>query len=452
MVFSSLPFLFIFLPAVLLINYIIPERFRNIFLLFANLVFYAYGEPLYVVIMLASMVVNFLFARVIEKSNRKKVLLIFAIALNIGSLFIFKYTSFIFTSLNSVLPFNFPDVNIPLPIGISFYTFQAVSYVIDVYRGSCRAEHSFINFSTYISLFPQLIAGPIVRYRDVDSQLVNRKSDFSEGVTSFVSGLAKKVLLANQFGLLWDSISSAPFEAGVLGAWLGAIAFTFQIYFDFSGYSDMAIGLGRMLGFEFMINFNYPYIAESITDFWRRWHISLSSWFRDYVYIPLGGNRVKKLRFCFNILLVWMLTGLWHGAGWNLILWGLYYGLLLLFEKLFIGKFLAKLPRILRHIYTLFIVIIGWVLFASESFSALKEYITAMFCGKLFGNVNVLPYLIMLIIASFASTPIAKRLYLSVCNKKYAPVFTAVLCFMGLLLCTASLVSSSYNPFLYFRF
>ena len=353
---------------------------------------------------------------------------------------------------------SLPEVNIALPIGISFYTFQAVSYLIDVYWDDCEASHNFVNFACYISLFPQLIAGPIVRYRDVNEQLVSRHETptlFNSGVRLFMVGMAKKVLLANQFGMLWESVSADPVAAGAIGAWVGACAYTLQIYFDFAGYSDMARGLGRMLGFEFCINFNYPYISKSVTEFWRRWHISLSTWFRDYVYIPLGGNRCGKIRQCVNILVVWALTGFWHGAGWNFLFWGFYYGILLLIEKLVLGKYIRRLPAPVQHLYTMVIVVIGWVFFASPDLSTALDYLQVMFSftpGTVGTASLVMPWLGMGILGVLASTPLAKTLWEKVQDKKWMPLAEGALCLAGLLLCTASLVSDSYNPFLYFRF
>ena len=353
MVFSSLPFLFLFLTVVLLVSHILPFRFRNFFLLLANLVFYAYGEPVYVLIMIGSILVNFFAGLLMDKQStqgRRRAVLVVGIVLNLAALGVFKYAGLFVSTLREIPGLSsLPEVDIALPIGISFYTFQAVSYLIDVYWDDCAASHNLINFASYIS---QLIAGPIVRYKDVNEQLVSRRETptlFNSGVRLFVVGLAKKVLLANQFGMLWDAMSADPVAAGALGAWAGACAYTLQIYFDFAGYSDMARGLGRMLGFEFCINFNYPYISKSVTEFWRRWHISLSTWFRDYVYIPLGGNRCGKLRQCVNILVVWALTGFWHGAGWNFLFWGFYYGVLLLLEKLLLGKYIRRLPAVFQH-------------------------------------------------------------------------------------------------------
>ena len=462
MVFSSLPFLFLFLTVVLLVSHILPFKFRNFFLLLANLVFYAYGEPVYVLIMIGSILVNFFAGLLMDKQStqgRRRAVLIVGIILNLAALGVFKYAGLFVDTLRGIPAFSsLPAVEIALPIGISFYTFQAVSYLIDVYWDDCEASHSFVNFACYISLFPQLIAGPIVRYRDVNEQLVSRKETptlFNSGVRLFMVGMAKKVLLANQFGMLWDTMSADPVAAGALGAWVGACAYTLQIYFDFAGYSDMARGLGRMLGFEFCINFNYPYISKSVTEFWRRWHISLSSWFRDYVYIPLGGNRCGKVRQCVNILVVWALTGFWHGAGWNFLFWGFYYGVLLLIEKLILGRFLRQLPGVFQHLYTLVIVVIGWVFFASPDLSTALDYLKVMFSlspGTMGGLNMVMPWLGMAVIGVVGSTPLAMTVWEKLRNRKLMPLVESVLCLAGLLLCTASLVSDSYNPFLYFRF
>ena len=455
MVFSSIEFLFVFMPAVLLFYYILPGRFKNIFLLIANLVFYAYGEPFYVLLMLASVIVNFFAGKIIQKARQPKVWLAFFMTVNMLALGVFKYTPFVFDTLRNVFGLSFlPSPQILLPIGISFYTFQASSYLVDVYRKDCKASKSIIDFATYISLFPQLIAGPIVRYTDVEKQLMERTHSvdkFSEGIRIFVTGLSKKVLLANKLGALWEITSASPQNAGTIGLWLGAFAYTLQIYFDFSGYSDMAIGLGKMLGFDFCINFNYPYIAKSVTDFWRRWHISLSTWFRDYVYIPLGGNRVKTSKFCFNLLLVWSLTGLWHGAGWNFVVWGLYYGLLLLGEKLIWGNWLNKQSRILRHIYTLSIVVLGWIFFASTSFSSSAQYIRLMFVPSDTPKY-IYSWVLLIIIGAFASLPLGKKLYDRIKDKKYTYLLETAGILLLMVLCTAALVSDSYNPFLYFRF
>ena len=459
MVFSSPVFLLVFLPAVLIINRILPFKMRNVFLLFANLVFYAYGEPIYILLMIGSIVFNYYACVFMDKmmSDRKrKAIFVFSVVLNILALCFFKYTVLVLDTLRQIPFFAFiPKFDLRLPIGISFYTFQAVSYVIDVYRGECRRSQSFINFAAYISLFPQLIAGPIVRYCDVERQLRERHESglmFATGVRFFAIGLAKKVLLANQFGIIWDTVSSDVMHFGTIGAWVGALAFSLEIYFDFAGYSDMARGLGKMLGFDFCMNFNYPYISKSITEFWRRWHISLGTWFRDYVYIPLGGNRVKKARLCFNLILVWMLTGLWHGAGWNFLAWGFYYGVILLVEKLFLGEKLKKLPAAIGHVYTMLLVIIGWIFFASESFKDAFSYLQVMFVPTV-GNANeLLGWTVTLIVGIIGSTPAVCSVWNALKAKRRLTLTETMLCMASILLCLASLVTDSYNPFLYFRF
>ena len=463
MVFSSLPFLLLFLLVVLLVSHILPFKFRNFFLLLANLVFYAYGEPVYVLIMIGSILVNYFGGVLIEKQptrTRKRVILILGIVIDLAALGVFKYAGLFVGTLKQIPAFSgLPDVSIALPIGISFYTFQAVSYLIDVYWDDCEASHSLVNFACYISLFPQLIAGPIVRYKDVNDQLISRHETptlFNSGVRLFMVGMAKKVLLANQFGMLWDTMSADPVAAGMLGAWAGACAYTLQIYFDFAGYSDMARGLGRMLGFEFMRNFNYPYIAKSVTEFWRRWHISLGTWFREYLYIPLGGNRVSKPRLFFNLLVVWAATGIWHGASWNFLIWGLYFAVLLILEKAFLGKLLQKLPAALQHLYTLFLVLVSWAIFAVEDFGHMGAYLKAMFgLGGGLTNDNVSYYffsfLPMLIIAAVASTPLAAKLWKRLPEKPRLALLP-ILLLAGLVFSTAYLVDATYNPFLYFRF
>lgn len=392
--------------------------------------------------------------------KKKKLFLILTCILDIGILAVFKYTGMVADTLN-MLPFlNIPDLEISLPIGISFYTFQTMSYVIDVYRDDAPVSKNFINFGTYVALFPQLIAGPIVRYRDVAYQLVHRREtieQFNRGVMLFMVGLGKKVLIANPMGTLTTSMFSNTDPNGVIGTWVGMIAYAFQIYFDFSGYSDMACGLGNMLGFEFLKNFNYPYISKSITDFWRRWHISLSTWFKEYVYIPLGGNRKGAKRQIINLLIVWGLTGLWHGAAYNFILWGLYYGVLLILEKFVYGRFLQKLPSFVQHIYTLIVVVLGWGLFYFTDMSQLGEFFVNMvnfgngLCGEQ-ALTLILSYLPLLLVAAVACTPIAKKLYLKVKDKKYIWIAQTAFCVIVLLISTASLVNQSYNPFLYFRF
>ena len=457
MVFSSLPFLLFFLPAVLLGAHVLPRGWRNGFLLIANLFFYAYGEPVYVLLMLFSILLNYAAGVLMERfPGRKQAVMVIAVAVNIALLCVFKYTGLVTDTLRQIPALaGLPAVTLPLPIGISFYTFQAVSYVVDVYRGDCRATGNLVNFAAYISLFPQLIAGPIVRYSDVYDQLEHREetlAGFSVGVRLFVIGLAKKVLLANQLGLLWAQTSADPSAVGTLGLWMGAAAYTLQIYFDFSGYSDMARGLGKMLGFDFCINFNYPYLSRTVTEFWRRWHMSLSSWFRDYVYIPLGGNRRGQVRMCVNILIVWMLTGLWHGAGWNFLFWGLYYGVLLLMEKLFLGKYLEKLPAAVGHLYTMLIVLIGWVFFASDTLGDAFAYIRLMFIPAAGAANTVLPWIGTLLAGVVCSLPVGQRLWARWKDQPVMPVLEAAACLLALLLCTACLVCDSYNPFLYFRF
>lgn len=464
MVFSSLVFLFAYLPITLLAYYLVPRQGRNIFLFIVNLVFYGWGEPKLVLLMVFNIFFNYIGGWLVDKyradAKKKKLFLILTCVLDIGILAVFKYTGMITETLN-MLPFlNIPELQISLPIGISFYTFQTMSYVIDVYRDDAPVSKNFINFGTYVALFPQLIAGPIVRYRDVAEQLVNRRETlemFTRGVKLFMVGLAKKVIIANTMGTLTTNIFATTDENGVVGTWVGMIAYTFQIYFDFSGYSDMACGLGNMLGFEFLKNFNYPYIAKSITDFWRRWHISLSTWFKEYVYIPLGGNRKGVKRQILNLLIVWGLTGLWHGAAYNFVLWGLYYGLLLILEKFVLKKFLDRLPSFVQHIYTLFIVIIGWGLFYFTDVGQLGEFMVDLFnfgngiCGNQAFNL-IMSNLPMLIIAAVASTPLAAMLYNRFEHTRFMWIPETLYCMGVLGVSTASLVNQSYNPFLYFRF
>lgn len=464
MVFSSLVFLFAYLPITLLAYYLVPRQGRNIFLFIVNLIFYGWGEPKLVLLMVFNIFFNYIGGWLVDKyradAKKKKLFLILTCVLDIGILAVFKYTGMITETLN-MLPFlNIPELQISLPIGISFYTFQTMSYVIDVYRDDAPVSKNFINFGTYVALFPQLIAGPIVRYRDVAEQLVNRRETlemFTRGVKLFMVGLAKKVIIANTMGTLTTNIFATTDENGVVGTWVGMIAYTFQIYFDFSGYSDMACGLGNMLGFEFLKNFNYPYIAKSITDFWRRWHISLSTWFKEYVYIPLGGNRKGVKRQILNLLIVWGLTGLWHGAAYNFVLWGLYYGLLLILEKFVLKKFLDRLPSFVQHIYTLFIVIIGWGLFYFSDVGQLGEFMVDLFnfgngiCGNQAFNL-IMSNLPMLIIAAVASTPLAAMLYNRFEHTRFMWIPETLYCMGVLAVSTASLVNQSYNPFLYFRF
>lgn len=466
MVFSSTIFLCVYLPLVLLGYYICPKKGRNLFLLIASLVFYAWGEPKYVFLMIFSILVNYIFGRLMDKhrenKKRLKLMLVLSVVIDIGLLSVFKYTDFIITNVNAIFGANFDLLNIALPIGISFYTFQAMSYTIDVYRDDVRVQKNLIDFGMYITMFPQLIAGPIVRYADVQDQLADRSvttADFSEGIMRFVVGLGKKVLLANQMGAVWSEIYALGGDVSALMAWTGAIAYTFQIYFDFSGYSDMAIGLGRMFGFKFPENFRYPYQSVSITDFWRRWHITLSTWFKEYLYIPLGGNRRGLARQALNLLIVWSLTGFWHGAGWNFVLWGLYYFVILFIEKLFLLKALDKLPKFFRHVYALLLIIIGWVIFASDDVSVLLPFLGSMFgANGAIGGMDVYTLLTkaaLLVICCIASTELPKKLFLSAAgamNEKAAFTLKSVMTIALLALSMILLIGDSYNPFLYFRF
>ena len=470
MVFSSLLFLFMYLPIVLILYYICPRKWRNLLLFVVNLVFYGWGEPVYVTLMIFSTIVDYTCGWFINKyresaPKKAKGFLIASMVINLSMLGFFKYSGMVLKTIN-LLPFvDIPIPKLPdLPIGISFYTFQTMSYSIDVYRREAPVQKNIITFGTYVSLFPQLIAGPIVRYKDVAYQLDHRREtldDFTGGVCIFCVGLAKKVLIANQMGALWESMLSTGQDNGWLGSWVGIIAYSFQIYFDFSGYSDMACGLGNMLGFEFLKNFNYPYISKSITEFWRRWHISLGTWFREYVYIPLGGNRKGFPRQILNLLIVWFLTGLWHGASYNFILWGLYFGLLLVIEKLVLKKWLDKAPAAIQHIYALFFVVIGWVIFYFAEdmggMPAMGAFFASMFNfgGVVVGNdalTLIMSYLPMLLIAALASTPLGVKLYSKVRTAPVTPVLQSIYCAVVMAASTALLVAGSYNPFIYFRF
>lgn len=466
MVFSSTIFLCVYLPLVLLGYYICPKKGKNLFLLIVSLIFYAWGEPKYVFLMIFSILVNYVFGLLMDKhrenKKRLKLMLVISVIIDLGLLSVFKYTDFIITNINSVFGAGFDLLNIALPIGISFYTFQAMSYTIDVYRDDVRVQRNLINFGMYITMFPQLIAGPIVRYSDVQDQLAERNvttADFSEGIMRFVVGLGKKVLFANQMGAVWTQIYALGGDISALMAWTGAAAYTFQIYFDFSGYSDMAIGLGRMFGFKFPENFRYPYESVSITDFWRRWHITLSTWFKEYLYIPLGGNRRGLARQALNLLIVWTLTGFWHGAGWNFVMWGLYYFAILFIEKLFLLKALDKLPRLFRHAYALLLIVIGWVIFASDDVSVMLPYLGSMFgANGALGGMDVYTLLTraaLMVICCVASTELPKRLFVTAAgkmNEKAAFTVKSVLTLTLLALSVVFLIGDSYNPFLYFRF
>lgn len=470
MVFSSLIFLFAYLAITLVLYYAVPFKARNAVLFVVSLIFYGWGEPKYIVVMLFSILVAYIFGFFVGKyresaPKKARAYLIVSIILNLSALLFFKYANFFIENLALIpgLGGLKPIEGLKLPVGISFYTFQIMSYTIDVYRGDARVQRRIVPFGAYVTLFPQLIAGPIVRYSDVDEQLTNRKETvdkFASGVQRFCAGLAKKVLLADTVYVLLGYYHDAfAFEQTVLGAWLIVILYTFQIYFDFSGYSDMAIGLGRMLGFEFLENFNYPYISKSITEFWRRWHISLSTWFREYVYIPLGGNRRGKLRQYRNIAVVWLLTGFWHGASWNFLLWGAYFCVLLIVEKLFLYKWLQKAPAVLAHLYTMFFVCISWLIFY---FTDLGEGLT---CLKAMFGVGVtsfatptvvydlLRYLPLLLICVLAATPLPKRLFDALKNRFVTMRYAQVLLIAGaFLVITAYLVDSTFSPFLYYRF
>ena len=467
MVFSSLLFLFTYLPVVLLIYYLSPLKWRNGVLLIFNLIFYGWGEPTYIILMVftitADYVAGLLVARFKDRGRDRaaRTAVAAALVLNLAILFFFKYWDLIADTLRGFGLDVLPALGLSLPIGISFYTFQTMTYPVDLYRGDAGVQKNLVNFGTFVTLFPQLIAGPILKYKELADQVDQRTyrvEQFAGGVHIFVIGLGKKVLLANNLGQLWDAYKALPTEElTVLGAWLGVAAFSLQLYFDFSGYSDMAIGLGRMLGFEFLKNFDYPYISRSVTEFWRRWHISLGSWFREYVYIPMGGNRVSGGRLCFNLLVVWGLTGLWHGASWNFLLWGLYFGVLLILEKLWLKQWIDRWPRALQHLYTLFLVLVSWAIFAVEDFGQLGGYLSAMF-GLAGGGLAdgafryyLGSYGLSLLAACVASTPLMAGLWRRL-PQRAERVLLPVVILAGLLLCTAYLVDATYNPFLYFRF
>ena len=470
MVFSSLVFIFVFLPITLFIYYLSPKKFKNLVLLIASLIFYAWGEPIYIFLMIFTTIFSYFSAILIDKYKNGKgsslAIFILSVIMNLCVLCFFKYYGFFIDNINNLFSMNINVKKLPLPVGISFYTFQTLSYIIDVYLQKVPVQKNIISFSTYVTMFPQLVAGPIVKYGDINKQLDNRKESldkFGEGVSYFIRGLSKKVLLANNIGLLWSNVKAlSPDKLSILSAWLGILAFTFQIYFDFSGYSDMAIGLGKFFGFDLMENFNYPYISKSITEFWRRWHISLGSWFREYVYIPLGGNKKGALKQYRNLFIVWFLTGFWHGANWNFIIWGLYFGVLITFEKIFILKWLDKLPSFINHIYTLIIIIVGWAIFEFENTNVMFSFIKIMFGmgSNPFIDSQSIYYLytnlFLFILAVVFSTPLPKKLFekfiynikLNSYTKLAVPAIYLILIF----LCTAYLVNETYNPFLYFKF
>lgn len=467
MLFSGIPFLFYFLPCVLLLYFITPGKLKNTVLLLASLFFYGWGEPRYVLWMIAAIVLGYTFGRLMERfqgrAGLRKTMLVLSVVSSLVILGYFKYADFFIENFNAATGLSVPLLRIALPIGISFYTFQILSYTVDVYRGQVGAQRNFIDLAAYVALFPQLIAGPIVRYSDIALQLKNRTHSMENialGMRRFLVGLSKKILLANVLGELCTVFRDSG-EKSVLFCWLYAIAYSLHVYFDFSGYSDMAIGLGRIFGFHFPENFNYPFISASITEFWRRWHISLGSWFRDYVYIPLGGNRVRLRRQLFNILVVWMLTGFWHGAGWQFIMWGALYAVLLIIEKMFAGKFFARIPSFVSHVYVMFFVIIGFVLFNSDGIGGAFYDITAMFGARGLPVITaetvyyLKSFFVMFIIGIIGSTPLIKyisdRLRNGRMRKAYALLYPLILCLIVVLV-TAYLVDGSFNPFLYFRF
>ena len=467
MVFSSLSFLTLFLPLTILLYFAVPRRFRNLLLFLASLIFYAWGEPVYIVLMLFSSVVDYSHGLLMEKFDGRpgvrRALLISSVAINLSLLGFFKYAGLVVSTLNAALSLSIPVPSVALPVGISFYTFQTMSYSIDVYRRNCPAQRDPIAFGCYVTMFPQLIAGPIVRYVDVMREINDRRETFEGfdvGIRRFLVGLAKKLILANGVGMLWDSVSAQPAASlSALSAWLGVLAYAFQIYFDFSGYSDMAIGMGRMFGFQFPENFRYPYVSRSVSDFWRRWHITLSTWFREYLYIPLGGNRVSVPRNIFNLAVVWMATGLWHGASWNFLLWGAYFGAVLIAEKFLYGKALSRAPGFVGWAYTALVVLVGWVFFALDDLGRGAAYLGAMFGGGA-GAVDayalraLLNYGAVLLLCAAASTPLASGALerLRARRPRAHSALTYALVIAGFALCLIYVVDAGYNPFLYFRF
>jgi len=463
MLFTSITFLYYFLPLVLIFYFITPKKYRNIILLISSIIFYAYGEPKYVFLMLLEIIISYYGAILIDKYPRyKETILAIFITIHLGLLCIFKYTNFLISNINNIFNSNISPLNIIMPIGISFYTFQIISYLVDVYRKKVPPQKNILTLATYISLFPQLIAGPIVRYKDINEELKNRTitlKDTSYGFRRFIIGLAKKVIIANSLGELFNILNNNV-PISLASTWLKSLSYMLQIYFDFSAYSDMAIGLGCIFGFHFLENFNYPYISKSITEFWRRWHISLGSWFKDYLYIPLGGSRRGPLILIRNILIVWFLTGLWHGASWNFIIWGLYFGLILLIEKLFLKKYFSKVPAIFKHIYVLFIVLISFIIFNSTTIDEAITTIKNLFISNSLINSGTIyylkSYLPLILISLIGATPLIKNIYTKLSKNKtlnkilniLEPIYLIIL----LIIVTAYLIDSTYNPFLYFRF
>lgn len=463
MLFTSITFLYYFLPLVLIFYFITPKKYRNIILLISSIIFYAYGEPKYVFLMLLEIIISYYGAILIDKYPRyKETILAIFITIHLGLLCIFKYTNFLISNINNIFNSNISPLNIIMPIGISFYTFQIISYLVDVYRKKVPPQKNILTLATYISLFPQLIAGPIVRYKDINEELKNRTitlEDTSYGFRRFIIGLAKKVIIANSLGELFNILNNNV-PISLVSTWLKSLSYMLQIYFDFSAYSDMAIGLGCIFGFHFLENFNYPYISKSITEFWRRWHISLGSWFKDYLYIPLGGSRRGPLILIRNIIIVWFLTGLWHGASWNFIIWGLYFGLILLIEKLFLKKYFSKVPAIFKHIYVLFIVLISFIIFNSTTIDEAITTIKNLFISNSLINSGTIyylkSYLPLILISLIGATPLIKNIYTKLSKNKtlnkilniLEPIYLIIL----LIIVTAYLIDSTYNPFLYFRF
>ena len=462
MLFSSIPFLYYFLPVVLVLYLALPRRLKNPMLLFASLFFYAWGEPRYVLLMIASIAVGYVCGIAVEKSKRPRIWLIAGLAVTLGFLAYFKYADFFIESFNAITGMGLPALRIALPIGISFYTFQIISYIIDVYRGDTPAQRNIISFAAYVSMFPQLIAGPIVRYTDVARELENRRitlEGVAEGIRRFILGLGKKIIIANVLGEVCDAFLASA-DRSMAFCWLYAVCFTLHIYFDFSAYSDMAIGLGRIMGFRFPENFNYPFISRSVTEFWRRWHMSLGSWFRDYVYIPLGGNRCGKARQIMNIFVVWMLTGLWHGAAWNFVIWGVFFGVLLLIEKLWLLHKLKRLP-VIGHVYVMLMVLLSFVMFNAPSVGEGFAVIGGMFgSGDGIISSEFVYYFrssaLTLIVGIIGSTPIVKKAFLALrgssTGEKVISILEPIALVAVLLVSTAYLVDGSFNPFLYFRF
>ncbi|WP_297416839.1 MBOAT family protein [Clostridium sp.] len=468
MIFSSLLFLYIFLPLSLIVYYIAPKKMRNFILLIISLVFYGWGEPIYILLMIAAIIIEYLGAILIDKSREDKekstFIFVTVLVINLSMLFFFKYYGFLIDNINIIFGTSLRIKSLPLPLGISFYTFKLISYLVDVYRGKVKVQKNIINFGVYIAMFPQLLAGPIEQYSNIYEQIENRKetiSKFGDGAEKFVIGLGKKVIIANNLAIVWTQVKSLQSnEMSVLTAWIGIIAFTLQIYFDFSGYSDMAIGLGRMMGFEFLENFDYPYISKSVTEFWRRWHISLGSWFRDYIYVPLGGNRCGTVVQIRNIFIVWFTTGLWHGASWNFIIWGLYFGVFIFIEKVFLHKILKRIPGIIANIYTMLLVVISWVFFDIETLKGALAYIGNMFGIGSNGLKDSLSMYIIntnwvfFVIALVGATPIVKNLITFLKERIQIPTIIIVVLFYSIiiLISTAYLVNESYSPFLYFKF